>query len=102
VNSVHESAARFLKDEAETAGQIIATGHEPATERLRTLLSTVHHMDAARYVEDSKIHEMVAVVMEESWGVCEAYILQTTLHIAQVIEAGALRRPQPKGRAFET
>ena len=75
--------------EAETAAQIIAAGHEPATERLRTLLTTVHHMNAARYVEDSKIHEMVAVAMEESWDVCEAYILKITLYIAQVIAAGA-------------
>ena len=75
--------------EAETAAQIIATGHEPATERLRTLLTTVHHMNAARYLDDSKIHEMVAVAMEESWDVCEAHILQIALYIADVIAVGA-------------
>jgi hypothetical protein len=75
--------------DAETAAQIIATGQEPSTERLRTLLTTVHHMNAARYVEGSKIHKMVAMAMEESWDVCEAHILQITLYIAQVIADGA-------------
>ena len=87
--AIHESAARFLMGEVETAARTIANGAEPATERLRTLLATVHHMNAARYVEDSKIHEMVAVAMEESWDVCEAHILQITLYIAQVIGDGA-------------
>ena len=86
---IHESAARFLMGEVETAARKIADGQEPATERLRTLLTTVHHMNAARYVEDSKIHEMVAVAMEEAWDVCEAHILQITLYIAQVIADGA-------------
>ena len=75
--------------DAETAAQIIATGQEPSTERLRTLLTTVHHMNAARYVEGSKIHKMVAMAMEESWDVCEDHILRITLNIAQVIAAGA-------------
>ena len=87
--AIHESAARFLMGEVETAAKTIANGNEPATERLRTLLATVHHMNAARYVEDSKIHEMVVVAMEESWDVCEAHILQITLCMAQVIADGA-------------
>ena len=87
--AIHESAARFLMGEVETAARTIANGKEPAPERLRTLLATVHHMNAARYVEDSKIHEMVAVAMEECWEVCEAHILQITLYIAQVIGDGA-------------
>ena len=85
----HESTARFLMGEVETAARTIANGAEPATERLRTLFVTVHHMNAARYVDDSKIHEMVAVAMQESWDVCEVHILQITLYIAQVIAYGA-------------
>ena len=45
-----------------------------AAERLRELLTTVHRMNSDRYVRDSKMHEMVAVAMEENWDVCKAHI----------------------------
>ena len=31
-------------------------------------------MNSERYAGDSKMHEMVAVAMEENWDVCKAHI----------------------------
>ncbi|MET0219702.1 MAG: TetR/AcrR family transcriptional regulator, partial [Tardiphaga sp.] len=37
---------------------------------------------------DSKLHEMVAVAMEENWDVCVAHMDQITSRIAEVIASG--------------
>jgi hypothetical protein len=46
-------------------------------------------MNAERYVGDSKLHEMVAVAMEEDWDVCVAHMERITGTIAEVIAEGA-------------
>jgi hypothetical protein len=54
--------------EVEQASRKIASGKAgAATERLRQLLSTIHRMNSDRYVADAKMHDMVAVAMEEDW-----------------------------------
>ena len=34
----------------------------------------MHRMNSERYAGDSKMHEMVAVAMEENWDVCKTHI----------------------------
>jgi AcrR family transcriptional regulator len=87
--SINEGVARSLMGGVETAARDIATKRGSASSRLRELLATIHRMNSERYVEDSKLHEMVEVAMEESWGVCEAHILQLTETIGAVIAEGA-------------
>src|SRR6202008_3432329 len=67
--AIHEGVARRLMNEVETAAEEIAAKTPPPAERLHELLATVSRMNAERFVGDSKIHEMVAIAMEESWGV---------------------------------
>ena len=64
--SIHEGVARRLMGEVEVAAEAIARKPGPAAPRLRELLATVHRMNVERYVGDAKLHEMVAVAMEES------------------------------------
>ena len=59
------------------------------TGRLRELMNTVHRMNAERYVGDSKLHEMVAIAMEEDWDVCVAHMELITETIGGVIAEGA-------------
>src|SRR4051794_30254756 len=87
--AIHEGVARAMMAGVEQAAQAIATGPGSATWRLRELLTTVHRMNSERYVGDSKLHEMVAVAMEESWQVCVAHIERITQSIASVIADGA-------------
>jgi AcrR family transcriptional regulator len=87
--SINEGVARSLMGGVETAARDIATKRGSASSRLRELLATIHRMNSERYVEDSKLHEMVEVAMEESWGVCEAHIHQLTETIGVVIAEGA-------------
>src|SRR3954469_10224296 len=72
--SINAAVARRLMGEVEDAAGVIVGDPAPAAERLRALLSTIHLMNAERYVGDSKLHEMVAVAMEESWDVCKAHM----------------------------
>ena len=51
-------------------------------------MTTIHHMNSERYVGDSKLHEMVAVAMEESWEVCVAHMQLVTETIGSVIAGG--------------
>ena len=74
--------------EVEQASRAIAARRGSALERLRELLTTVHRMNSDRYVRDSKMHEMVAVAMEENWDVCKAHIGCINGEIATVIASG--------------
>ena len=55
------------------AGHCSASRTAPLT-RLREIFDTMHRMNSERYAGDSKMHEMVAVAMEENWDVCQAHI----------------------------
>jgi AcrR family transcriptional regulator len=86
--AIHEGVARTLMSGVEQAAGTIATGHGPAASRLRELLTTIHRMNCERYVGDSKLHEMVAIAMEESWEVCVAHMQRLTETIGGVIAEG--------------
>jgi AcrR family transcriptional regulator len=87
--AIHEGVACRLMGEVEDAAQTIAAGPGPAATRLRELMISIHHMNAERYVGDSKLHEMVEIAMEEDWGVCVAHMERITETIGGVIGQGA-------------
>ena len=87
--SIHEGVARSLMGEVEQAAQTIAAQPGPAAVRLRELMTSIHHMNAERYVGDSKMHEMVAIAMEEDWDVCVTHMQLITETIGSVIAQGA-------------
>jgi AcrR family transcriptional regulator len=60
--------------DVDQALQAIAGQPQSATERLREMLITIFRMNSERFAGDSKMHEMVAVAMEENWDVCQAHI----------------------------
>jgi AcrR family transcriptional regulator len=86
--AIHEGVARVMMGGVEEAAQAIMNRPGPATERMRELLITVHRMNTERYVGDAKLHEMVAIAMEESWEVCVAHMQLITETIAGVIAQG--------------
>jgi AcrR family transcriptional regulator len=86
--SINVGVARRLMGQVEAESQAIAQARGSAAKRLRELLATVHRMNADRYVADAKMHEMVAVAMEENWDVCRPHIDCITAVIAKVITDG--------------
>jgi AcrR family transcriptional regulator len=87
--AIHEGVARGLMGGVEIAAQSIANRPGQAAPRLRELMKTVHRMNSERYVGDSKMHEMVAIAMEEDWNVCVAHMERITETIGSVIAQGA-------------
>jgi len=86
--AIHEGVARALMGEVEGEAQRIARADGPAAARLREMMKTIHRMNRERYVGDSKLHEMVAIAMEEDWDVCVAHIECITGVIGEVIAHG--------------
>jgi AcrR family transcriptional regulator len=86
--AIHEGVARSLMGGVEDVAQRIADKPGPAAPRLRELLTTVHRMNCERYIGDAKLHEMVAIAMEESWEVCVAHMEHITETIGAVIGQG--------------
>ena len=86
--SINAGVARRLMGQVEGASQAIATKRGDAAGRLRELLKTVHRMNSDRYVGDSKMHDMVAVAMEENWDVCKAHMEYIIKLIGEVIKSG--------------
>ena len=86
--AIHTGVARTLMGGVEGAAEVIAARPGPVAPRLRELLATIHRMNCERYVGDAKLHEMVAIAMEENWDVCEAHMLLITEIIGRVIAQG--------------
>jgi AcrR family transcriptional regulator len=86
--AIHVGVARTLMGGVEAAAEVIAARPGPAAPRLRELLATIHRMNSERYVGDAKMHEMVAIAMEENWDVCEAHMLLITGIIGRLIAQG--------------
>jgi AcrR family transcriptional regulator len=87
--AIHEGVARGLMGDVEQAAQTIEKREGPAAARLRELIKTVNRMNTERYVDDSKLHEMVEIAMQESWDVCVAHMQVITMSIGGVIAQGA-------------
>src|ERR1700737_1463757 len=87
--AIHEGVARTLMAGVEDGAEALAGKRESAASRLRELMTTIHRMNCERYVGDSKLHEMVAIAMEESWDVCVAHMERITQTIGGVIAEGA-------------
>ncbi len=86
--AIHQGVATRLMGEVEAAVAIIAAEPLSPKDRLREILATIHHMNSERYVGDSKLHEMVALAMEESWDVCEAHIDRLGMAVGKVLAEG--------------
>ena len=84
--AIHEGVARALMGEVEVEAHAIAARRGPAAAKLRELMTAINRMNTERYVGDSKLHEMVAIAMEESWEVCVAHIQRITENIGAVID----------------
>ena len=74
--------------DVDDALQVIAAQPRSATERLREMLITIFRMNSERFAGDSKMHEMVAVAMEENWDVCQAHIDKIIAVTARVVGDG--------------
>ena len=86
--SINAGVARRLMGQVERQSQVIATEKGIAAAKLRDLLTSIHRMNSERYVADLKMHDMVAVAMEENWEVCKSHMDCITGIVGSVIAEG--------------
>lgn len=97
--AINEAVAEVLMGEVEAAAGAVAGSSGPAGERLRAFLRGVSAMSAERYIGDRKMHEMVAVALDESWPIVNAHVER--LHgmllriIVDGVESGEFDVPDP-------
>jgi AcrR family transcriptional regulator len=86
--SIHQGVATRLMGEVEAAVATIAAEPLKPKDRLREILATIHHMNSERYVGDSRLHEMVALALEENWDICDMHMARLGEKVGQVIAEG--------------
>lgn len=86
--AINEAVAEVLMGEVEAAAAEVVASHAPAAERFRTFLTIVGELSASRYTVDRKMHEMVAVALEESWPIVEAHVTRLNQMLARIIADG--------------
>ena len=72
--AINEAVAERAMGELEALVTAIAAEKRPAAERLREILATTCRLNSARYLDNQRLHEMVACAMEESWDVIRAHV----------------------------
>ena len=71
---LRDAVGRQLMGEVESAVAAIAAGPGPAGERLRSAFLAMTTMNQERYLSDHKMHEMIAVALDEAWGMVVEHI----------------------------
>jgi AcrR family transcriptional regulator len=87
-SEINAAVARQLMGEVEAAAQRIAQGPGSAAERLRALVLANEAMNAARYVADRKIHDMVEAALVENWPIVSEHIDRIDAVLEGVIASG--------------
>lgn len=86
--AINEAIAERITDARVGAALRIANGPGSAEDRLRRVLVGEHRMTVEVLLDEKKVHEMVAVAMQEQWGVVRAYLDRMTDIIETIIADG--------------
>lgn len=92
----------IAEDEAAMIG--IARLRLPASERLKLFIIELHRRSVENFTENKRVHEMVAVALEERWEAIRAHIHRVSDVIATIIADGIAEgefRQQDTKRAAE-
>jgi AcrR family transcriptional regulator len=87
-SEINQAVARQMMSEVEEAAREIALGSGGAAERLRALVMTIETMNAARYLSDRKLHDMVEAALNENWPIIAEHIENIDMIIGIVIASG--------------
>ena len=85
---ITQAVARRMMGEVEEAARGIAGGPGLAAERLRALITTNEAMNAARYISDRKLHDMVEAALNEDWPIIQEHVERIDQALEEVIASG--------------
>ncbi|BBF94517.1 TetR family transcriptional regulator [Blastochloris tepida] len=89
--AINEEVAASLVNRLLVTARAIAARPEPATARLASVVRTVHVQSCALFLDDRKMHDMVAVAMDENWSVVQDYIDAFVAIVGAILAEGASR-----------
>ena len=87
--AINEAITEVVLARMEAMAQGIAREARPASERLKRLVMEGHRFTCEQYLNESRVHEIVAIAMDEQWGVIDAHIERVRACYRLVIEDGA-------------
>jgi AcrR family transcriptional regulator len=89
--AINEAVADVMMRGVEEAAEAIAVSDASPPEKVRRFVETVSRMNAERYVEDRRMHEMVEAALDESWSIVEAHLGRLHAILTRIIAEGIAR-----------
>ena len=86
--AINEAITEVVLIRMELMAQSIAREQRPASERLKKLILEGHRFTCKQYLNESRVHEIVAKAMDEQWAVIDAHIERVRGCYRLVIEDG--------------
>ncbi len=87
-SAINEAICKRLLAEIHTIIDEIVGRDASAATRLHDMLLAMHHFNKSRYTSERRMHEMVAVAMEENWGAIQDHIASLIGSMAKLIIEG--------------
>lgn len=86
--AINEAITEVVMARMEAMSLAIVREARPATERLLRLVLEGHRFTCEQYLNESRVHEIVAKAMDEQWSVIDAHIQRLRGYYRMVIEDG--------------
>ena len=87
-SAINEAICSLIFSELEGQLRKIAVSDAPASQRLTRFIELVARYTSETYTNEKKVHDMVAVAMEENWGAIERHLQAARTMLATIIESG--------------
>jgi len=88
-SAINEAITEVVLNRMEVMAQSIVREQRPASERLRKLIMEGHVFTCEQYLNECRVHEIVAKAMDEQWSVIDAHIERIRTCYRLIIEDGA-------------
>lgn len=95
--AINQAICKRLLNESHEIITAIVAGGGSAAARLRDVLLALNAFNKSRYTAERRMHEMVAIAMEENWAVVQEHMTFLVGCLAKLIEDGVCQgefRPQ--------
>lgn len=85
---IHEALAERMLAQREVALHAIAKRAVPASERLRAYVLDEYEFTISQMLDETKVHEMVAVALDQHWPMIDRHLQRITDIISRIIADG--------------
>ncbi len=89
--AINEAIAGRLLSEIERKALEIARRPEPAGQRVRDFLVEIHRMTCDRYIDQTRVHEMVEAALREQWEAIKSHVERMRLILRDIVADGMAR-----------